>query len=131
MNELATYIISEYQRNADEKVRLGLKAYKGKVYFDLRIWFPDKETLELIPSKKGICLNLDNLPQMRDFMAALESAKTCLPADFAMGETATMNTPQEGRQESGEVKTKASAAPVQQKKHAQFTRSSKPFTRDF
>jgi len=127
MNELETHIISEFQRNEEEKVRLGLRAYKGKVYFDLRIWFPDKETRELIPSKKGICLNLDCLPQMREFMQTLESANTCLPEGFAV-EKAPAASPVK---EPLEAKAKAAATPSKGQKYEHSSRSSKPFTRHF
>ncbi len=76
-------IIAEFPKDQEEKVRLGLRAYKGKVYFDLRVWFTDKQTQAIVPSKRGICLNVDFLPQIREFLDALETAKASLPADFA------------------------------------------------
>jgi hypothetical protein len=117
MSELETFIISEFQRNAEEKVRLGLKAYKGKVYFDLRVWFPDKETLQLIPSKRGICLNLDCLPQMREFMQTLESAKTCLPEGFVIEQTASVGSVQTKPSEPVEAKPKAALTPIKEKRY--------------
>lgn len=133
MNELETHIISEFQRNEEEKVRLGLKAYKGKIYFDLRIWFPDKETRELIPSKKGICLNLDYLPQMKSFVDTLESAKTCLPEGFAAGDSMPAEKSDPNRSSEGvEAKHQAASAPRPVKKsQGDSSGSRKPFTRHF
>lgn len=131
MNELDTHIISEFPRNEEEKVRLGLRAYKGKVYFDLRIWFPDKETRELIPSKKGICLNLDYLPQMREFMQTLESAKIRLPDGFVVEETPAASPAQAERREPFEAKAKGTLTPIKEKRYERSNGSSKPFTRDF
>ena len=131
MNESETHIISEFPRNEEEKVRLGLRAYKGKVYFDLRIWFADKETRELIPSKRGICLNLDYLPQMREFMETLENAKTSLPEGFVVEETAVASPAPEERREPLETKTKVALTPAKGKSYARSASPSKPFTRDF
>jgi len=117
MNEVETHIISEFPRNDEEKVRLGLRAYKGKVYFDLRIWFPDKETRELIPSKKGICLNLDCLPQMREFLETLESAKTCLPEGFVVEATGGEQPVQIQPREPLAAKTKAPFTPAKEKRY--------------
>lgn len=81
MSEADTKIIAEFNKNEEQKVRLGLRAYKGRVYFDLRLWFASPEAGKLLPTRRGICLSLDYVPEMRKFIEALEGARGALPAE--------------------------------------------------
>lgn len=81
MSETETKIIAEFTKNEEQKVRLGLRAYKGRVYFDLRLWFASPDAGKLLPTRRGICLSLDYVPEMRKLMEALESAKGVLPEE--------------------------------------------------
>ena len=38
-------------------IKIQIKTFKGKKYLDIRKWFLDKKTNEILPTKKGISLN--------------------------------------------------------------------------
>ncbi len=59
-------LIYEFQLDPHEKVCLARRQYRGKVYFDLRVWFEDKKNpAGFFPSKRGICLGISFLPQVK------------------------------------------------------------------
>ena len=64
--ETESQLIYEFQREPHEKVCLMRREYRGKVYFDLRVWFEDKKNpAGFFPSKRGICLGMDFLPKVK------------------------------------------------------------------
>ena len=75
--------LARFQKNPREWVIIRLNEFKGKEYFDIRIHVPkfssdgsspevpQEGNPELIPTKKGVSVSVDLLPQMR---AAVEAA---------------------------------------------------------
>ncbi|KKU23316.1 MAG: hypothetical protein UX36_C0006G0012 [Microgenomates group bacterium GW2011_GWC1_46_15] len=54
-------IISQIERSSTEQLRITSRTFNGKKYFDARIWL--KSTGDFYPTKKGISLPVDILPQ--------------------------------------------------------------------
>ena len=48
--------------------------YKGKDYFDIRLYYQEKG--EWRPSKKGLCLSIGLVPELKDAIRALDKAIT-------------------------------------------------------
>ena len=71
--ELESKLISEFSRDPNEKVCVSLRDYKGRVYFDIRIWFQNTETPGFFPSKRGICMGVEFLPQLKMALTQLEA----------------------------------------------------------
>ena len=69
-------LIAEFRKNAAEVVRVYLTEFKGSSYFDLRIWLQEApgEPGNLRPSKKGLCLNIELLNDLRQALEKLEAA---------------------------------------------------------
>jgi len=132
MNQALERIIAEFSRSDEEKVRLGLKAYKGRLYFDMRIWFTDKETLKIVPSRKGLCLTIDCLPQMREFLEILESTQKNLPKELTQELGASLKVSQNPPGQACRSDRPKSAVTVEkEKRYERPSETSKPFTRHF
>ena len=65
-------ILYQFPRNQDESVYLTLREYKQRRYIDLRIFYHPKDADEMRPTKKGITLALELLPELRKAIAACE-----------------------------------------------------------
>ena len=58
-------VIYQFPRNSDEKVYVSLREYKERKYLDLRIFFRPKEGGDLRPTKKGVTMGLELLPELK------------------------------------------------------------------
>jgi len=65
-------LIGAVPKNAAEEVRIALSEFRGASLIDLRI-FADLGDGERRPTKKGLALRIDRLPEL---IAALERART-------------------------------------------------------
>jgi len=69
----ARTFIASFRKNAMEEVRASLSDYKGKTYLDIRVFYRDEEG-EWKPTKKGITIAPDLLPELEKAVAALRDA---------------------------------------------------------
>jgi len=60
-----TQLIHSFPRNVNEDVRFTLRKFKGKHYADLRIWFREENGETYHPTKKGVSVSLEFLPEIR------------------------------------------------------------------
>jgi len=58
-------IIYAFPKNPEEEVRLTLRTYKDRQYLDLRLWFQPSSGGEMHPTKKGLTLGLEFLPEIK------------------------------------------------------------------
>ncbi len=72
----AGQIFGEIERNSQEVVRVQLRLYQGKRYVDVRTYYWDEsgDVEELQPTKKGISLKVERLPELRAALDALAAA---------------------------------------------------------
>ena len=70
---MADQIVAEIQRNPTEKLVVQLREYRGRWYIDARIHYLDENEDEWKPTKKGLSLNNETSPWLRQ---ALEQAET-------------------------------------------------------
>lgn len=49
----------ELEKNNREVIRISKNLYKEKEYVDLRVYYKDKTSGEMLPSKKGVSVALD------------------------------------------------------------------------
>lgn len=69
-------VVYEFQRTQDERVCASVASYKGRQYLDLRIFFIDRISGDLKPTKKGITLSDHLLPQLKNAVLAFEKNQT-------------------------------------------------------
>ena len=65
-------LVAEFQKNEIELVRLSLTQYKGKDYFGLRLYY--REEGEWEPTRKGLCLAIGLLPELKNAIKVLDRA---------------------------------------------------------
>ena len=65
-------VVYEFSRNQDETVLCSLREYKSRAYIDLRIFFKPKNSEQLCPTKKGITLPTELLPELKKALAVYE-----------------------------------------------------------
>ncbi|MBI1977654.1 MAG: transcriptional coactivator p15/PC4 family protein [Candidatus Omnitrophica bacterium] len=58
-------MLYHFGRGKNESVHMTLREYKQRRYIDLRIFFKPKDGNEMLPTKKGIMLGLDLLPELK------------------------------------------------------------------
>jgi hypothetical protein len=76
---MADQTVAEIQRNPTEKLIVQLRQYRGRWYIDARIHYLDEKDEEWKPTKKGLSLNEETSPWLRE---ALEKAEA-LHADLS------------------------------------------------
>lgn len=59
----------EIQKNTRAVVRVTPSVFEGHELINIRVYAPDKETKELVPTRQGVALNIDLIP---DLIQALE-----------------------------------------------------------
>ncbi|MDJ0762982.1 MAG: transcriptional coactivator p15/PC4 family protein [Myxococcota bacterium] len=64
-------VVATFKRNPTEEVRAGIKEFKGRRYIDLRIYYMDDKG-EWKPTRKGISLATDFMPELRQAVDAIE-----------------------------------------------------------
>ena len=67
-------LVAEIQKNDLEVVRVCLTEYKGKDYFDIRLYY--REDGDWRPTKKGLTLAIGLLPELKKAIQALDKALT-------------------------------------------------------
>ncbi len=65
-------VLYSFKRNPTEEVRAGVKEFKKKAYIDIRIYYMDDKG-EWKPTKKGVSLSTDFLPELKEAVAAIEA----------------------------------------------------------
>lgn len=60
----ATVIVSEWQKNQREVVRVGLEEFNGRPIVNLRVWYRPEGSDELRPGKSGIAMAAQHLPAL-------------------------------------------------------------------
>ena len=65
MDEEESRLIYSFPRGRGEELQINLKKYNGKFYVDFRIWFKEKADAALYPTKKGISLGVDQIPELK------------------------------------------------------------------
>jgi len=65
-------ILYQFSRNQDDKVYFTLRKYKDRKYIDLRIFYKPEDADEMRPTKKGITLAIELLPELKRGIVACE-----------------------------------------------------------
>ena len=89
-------VVDSFKRNATEEVRATVRAYRGRQYMDMRIYYLD-DAGEYKPTKKGINLSVDLLPELTRMVDALAKA---VQAEQAATDAAPKEAPKEAPPET-------------------------------
>ena len=73
---MAEHVVAEIQRNPTEKLVVQLREYRKRWYIDARIYYLDEEDGEWKPTKKGLSLNDETSPWLRQALEKAEALYT-------------------------------------------------------
>jgi len=62
-------VLAAFLRTDRNEVRLRLRTFRGTQYLDLRTFFLPKDFAEMVPTKRGIQLPLEVLPELLSGLA--------------------------------------------------------------
>jgi len=65
-------VVYEFDRGMDRVIRASVSTYRGREYLDLRTWMVIDG--ELRPTKKGVSVPTDFLPELEQAVAALRAS---------------------------------------------------------
>ena len=69
-------ILYQFPRNQDEAVYFRLREYKERRYLDLRVFFQPSDGGEMRPTKKGVSLAVELLPELKKGILTCEKILT-------------------------------------------------------
>ena len=64
--------VAVFQKNKFQEVRVGIREFKGIDLVDIRTWTLTQGTDEMVPTAKGVSINIHLLPELKK---ALEKAE--------------------------------------------------------
>jgi len=64
--------VAVFQKNKFQEVRIGIREYKGNDLVDIRTWTLTQGSNEMVPTAKGISININLLPELRKALDAVE-----------------------------------------------------------
>ena len=67
--------VAVFQKNKFQEVRVGIREYKGNDLIDIRTWTLTQGTDDMVPTAKGVSINIHLLPELRK---ALDKAEETL-----------------------------------------------------
>ncbi len=65
MKEKESRLVYSFERGQNEEIQISVSKYKSRYYMDLRVWFKPEDQESFYPTKKGISVALDHLPELR------------------------------------------------------------------
>lgn len=69
----------DIQKNATEVIRVEVSEYKGEKYFNVRIWYQDKNG-EYKPTQKGVAIRSTSFAEFKNYV--LEAEQELLATDI-------------------------------------------------
>lgn len=67
--------VSVFPKNKFQEVRVGIREFKGNDLVDVRIWTLTQGSDQMVPTAKGVSINIHLLPEL---MKALQAADKIL-----------------------------------------------------
>lgn len=64
--------VAIFQKNKFQEVRIGIREFKGNDLVDIRTWTLTQGSTEMVPTAKGISINISLLPELRKALDTVE-----------------------------------------------------------
>ena len=65
-------VVASFKRSATEEVRASIKDFKGRRYIELRIYYLEEKSDEWKPTRKGVSLSTEFMPELKNAVGSLE-----------------------------------------------------------
>lgn len=67
--------VATFKKNKFQEIRVGIREFKGNDLIDIRTWTLTQGTDEMVPTAKGVSINVSLLPELKK---SLEEAEKIL-----------------------------------------------------
>ena len=64
--------VAVFQKNKFQEVRVGIWEFKGNDLIDIRTWTMTQGSNEMVPTAKGVSINVNLLSQLKGALAEVE-----------------------------------------------------------
>ena len=64
--------VAVFQKNKFQEVRIGIREFKGNDLVDIRTWTMTQGSEEMVPTAKGVSINISLLPELRKALDVVE-----------------------------------------------------------
>ena len=64
--------ISVFKKNKFQEIRVGIREFKGNDLIDIRTWTMTQGTDEMVPTAKGVSINIQLLEELKKALATVE-----------------------------------------------------------
>ena len=61
--------LAEIRKADGASIRIALDRYKGRWVVDVRLWYQPEGSVDFVPTRKGITLDADKLPEFAEAVA--------------------------------------------------------------
>ncbi len=72
--------VAVFQKNKFQEIRIGIRQYKGNDLVDIRTWTMTQGSNEMVPTAKGVSININLLPELKKAIDAVEKELKEVPA---------------------------------------------------
>ena len=62
-----------FRKNKFQEIRVGIREFKGNDLIDIRTWTMTQGTEEMVPTAKGVSINISLLPELKKSLVEIES----------------------------------------------------------
>lgn len=76
-------LVHSFPKNESEEIRLSLREYKNRHYLDMRLFFQPADGTEMVPSKKGLTIGVDFLPELKRGLTKCEEEIRQIVSSFS------------------------------------------------
>ncbi|MFA5060608.1 MAG: transcriptional coactivator p15/PC4 family protein [Candidatus Omnitrophota bacterium] len=64
--------VKVFKKNKFQEIRVGIREFKGNDLIDIRTWTQTQGTEEMVPTAKGVSLNISLLNELKDALVQVE-----------------------------------------------------------
>ncbi|MDP2940364.1 MAG: transcriptional coactivator p15/PC4 family protein [Candidatus Omnitrophota bacterium] len=64
--------VKTFAKNKFQEIRVGIKEFKGINLIDIRIWTRMQGVEDMVPTSKGVSLNVSLYPELKEAVLSLE-----------------------------------------------------------
>ncbi len=64
--------ITTFKKNKFQEIRVGIREFKGNDLIDIRTWTMTQGTEEMVPTAKGVSINIQLLPDLKKSLEEVE-----------------------------------------------------------
>ena len=65
--------VATFKKNTFQEIRVGIREFKGKDLVDIRTWTMIQGAGEMVPTAKGVSINVSLFPELRKAIADVET----------------------------------------------------------